>query len=182
MLELVIGGSGSGKSEYAESEAQRLFSESSFNGSLIYLATMENNGDEAAERIGRHRDRRKTKGFETVEMSSGVGALSEKRRDGQGKPTVLLEALSNLLANEIFSYGPSDGKNASERILKDINKLNAFCGNLVIVSDDVFRDGCSYSSETEEYMRSLAFLHRSIALSADRVIEVTAGNAVLWKG
>ncbi len=182
MLELFIGGSGSGKSEYAESEALRLFKENFSKGSLIYLATMENSGDGAAQRIRRHRERRKSKGFETVEMSRGIGALTERRFNEHGKPTVLLEALSNLLANELFSAGLSYDPSVSERILDDIGKLEAYCGNLIIVSDDVFRDGCTYGDETEEYMRTLGFLHRSIALSADRVIEVTAGSAVPWKG
>ncbi len=58
------------------------------------------------------------------------------------------------------------------------------------MSDDVFRDGGlinhdrrvpGYDELTEKYMESLGRIHREIAAFADKVIEVAAGNAVIWK-
>ena len=57
MLTLVIGGSASGKSEYAEQHVMSL------NGARIYIATMEPFGKEAEDRISKHRQMRKNKGF-----------------------------------------------------------------------------------------------------------------------
>ena len=66
MLTLVIGGSASGKSEYAEQHVMSL------NGARIYIATMEPFGKEAADRISKHRQMRKNKGFETIECYTGL--------------------------------------------------------------------------------------------------------------
>ncbi len=204
MLELIIGGSGSGKSVIAENRAVGLYrslcpqSSGMIPGKngLIYLATMVNSGEEADSRIRRHRERRKGKGFITLERSSGIGelpGLMEERGDfPPGKEcTVLLEALSDLLANEMF--GCPDTADAAEgsfsfdpeaplRVLNDIEKIAGCFGNLVIVSDDVFRDGIDYKDEASMYLKGLSSLHRGIAALADRVIEVAAGCEIVWKG
>ena len=193
MTELIIGGSGSGKSEYAENEAVKISGEH-----LIYLATMENHGAEAERRIKKHRKNRDGKGFFTVELPLNVGTLSDRMLNGEiraeaGKSTVLLEALSSLLANEMFSaearsdsdQGKKDRnaltKYVCNKILYDIRALSSGVKDLIIVSDDVFRDGRAYGGFTEEYMRALGFLHSEIAAFSDRVIEMVSGNAVIWK-
>ena len=56
-LVLVIGGSGSGKSAYAEK-----FLLAQAGGRAVYLAAMENTGDEAQQRIARHRAMRAAHG------------------------------------------------------------------------------------------------------------------------
>ena len=204
MLELIIGGSGSGKSEIAENRAVGLYRSFCLQSSgmipgkngLIYLATMVNSGEEADSRIRRHRERRKGKGFITLERPSGIGALpdliAERGYLPPGKEcTVLLEALSDLLANEMFGCPGDDVSSdvffsfdptAYDGVLKDIEKLNSCFGNLVIVSDDIFRDGIDYKDEASMYLKGLASLHRGIAALADRVIEVAAGCGIVWKG
>jgi len=204
MLELILGGSGSGKSEIAENRAIGLYSgfhrQNSGMGSgkngLIYLATMVNSGEEADARIRRHRERRKGKGFITLERPSGIGALPDLTTERGDFPpgkecTVLLEALSDLLANEMFSSPDTDDTaegcflfdpEASVRVLNDIEKIAGCFGNLVIVSDDIFRDGIDYKDEASMYLKGLASLHRGIAALADRVTEVAAGCEIVWKG
>ncbi len=204
MLELILGGSGSGKSEIAENRAIGLYSgfhrQNSGMGSgkngLIYLATMVNSGEEADARIRRHRERRKGKGFITLERPSGIGVLADlitERGDfPPGKEcTVLLEALSDLLANEMFSSPDTDDATegcflfdpeAPLRVLRDIEKIVSSFANVVIVSDDVFRDGIRYKDETDRYMKGLASLHKAIAVMADSVVEAAAGRETVWKG
>ncbi|MBQ9549414.1 MAG: bifunctional adenosylcobinamide kinase/adenosylcobinamide-phosphate guanylyltransferase [Lachnospiraceae bacterium] len=203
MLELIIGGSGSGKSEIAEDRALELYRsfcarslrKSPEEKGLIYLATMVNSGEGADSRIRCHRDRRRGKGFFTVEIPFHIGELPELFKEkGAFLPerecTVLLEALSDLLANEMFGPGDkNDDKDqaalfdpdASFRIFKDIERLASCLGNLVIVSDDVFRDGIGYEDGVSRYLKGLASLHRGIAAGADRVVEVTAGYVTVWK-
>ena len=76
MLSLIIGGSASGKSEYAE----RLVC--SLPGKRIYVATMEPFGEEGRERIARHRKLREGKGFATVEVPRNLGAFADALRKG----------------------------------------------------------------------------------------------------
>ena len=81
MLRLIIGGSASGKSEYAE----RLVC--SLSGKRIYVATMEPFGEEGRERIARHRKLREGKGFVTAEVPRDLGAFAGALRKSrvQGK-------------------------------------------------------------------------------------------------
>lgn len=99
MLYLITGGSGSGKSEYAEKLAADLHHRKK-NGFLYYVATMYPAKDgESQRRIRRHRDMREGKGFETVECSSQLERIKAGSED-----VLLLECMSNLLANEMYLF------------------------------------------------------------------------------
>ena len=92
MLVVVTGGSGSGKSAFAEDrvlsfgEARR-----------IYIATMQAFDEESHRRIRRHRRMRAGKGFETIERYTELDELILPKNC-----VVLLECMSNLVANEMF--------------------------------------------------------------------------------
>lgn len=110
MVIVVIGGSGSGKSEFAENLAVKLN-----RGHLIYIATMQPFGEEGRKRIIRHQMLRQDKNFHTIECYMDLGMVSIAQ-----ETTVLLECMSNLVANEIFSV-----ENANEDILeKQENKID----------------------------------------------------------
>ena len=66
MLILVTGGSGSGKSAFAEQKAVSLAA----GGELVYLATMQVYGEEGKKKVERHRQLRRGKGCETIEPVS----------------------------------------------------------------------------------------------------------------
>ena len=70
MMTLVTGGSGSGKSEYAERLA------AAGGTPRIYVATMIPWDDEGRRRIEKHRAMRAGKGFETVECYTGLERLA----------------------------------------------------------------------------------------------------------
>ena len=93
MLAFVAGGAASGKSAWAEALAVAL------GGKKCYLATMEPFGKEAQERIQKHRALRREKGFQTVEIYT---SLADKA-DSFCCDTVLLECMTNWMANEMYS-------------------------------------------------------------------------------
>ena len=97
MLHVVTGGSGSGKSAYAETELLRLAKQN--NCKKYYIATMEPFGNETLKKIARHREMRKDKGFDTLERYVDLKGTAEMLTD---RPAVLLECMSNLTANEIY--------------------------------------------------------------------------------
>ena len=68
MIVLVTGGSGSGKSEYAEQLVMRFGDCRRF-----YVATMEVFGEEGREKVLRHKRLRRGKGFVTLERQRNVG-------------------------------------------------------------------------------------------------------------
>lgn len=93
MFTLIIGGSASGKSSYAE----RLTVSLPGDGPRIYLATMEAFGAEAHARIARHRQMRRGRGFETLECTRNLASAQVPPGSN-----VLLEDMGNLVANELF--------------------------------------------------------------------------------
>lgn len=183
MITLVTGGSGSGKSEYAEalvmcSGCPRRF----------YVATMEVYGGEGEEKVRRHRLLRRGKGFVTLERRRKVGdPLPEAEDNSAGGSAVLLECVSNLAANVMFgaenALGPPlDAEEIAACILKDIRLLAAQAHDTVIVTNQVGEDGCDYQKETMEYIRLIGVLNRKLAAFSDRVVEVVYGIPVIWKG
>ena len=170
MLTLVSGGSASGKSEYAESLIL-----ASNARPRVYVATMEVWDQESRDRVRRHRDMRKDKGFVTVEAPRNL----RQAVIPQGG-AALLECMSNLCANECF--GPDGFEGAYDRIWRGVCHLIETCEDVVIVTNELFSDGVAYPAETERYLSVLAELNRAIAEKADRVYEVCSGIPVLWKG
>lgn len=125
MIELVIGGSGSGKSAFAENEACKL----SENEKRFYIATMQVFDNEGEKKIQKHRKMREDKKFTTIEVPMDIdngfniikkscefikdksvkkkfGFFHKKKKkdveEERLKCTSLIECVSNLLANEMF--------------------------------------------------------------------------------
>ncbi len=165
MFTFIYGGSGSGKSAFAE----RRIMESGIDRRL-YIATMESGGPEAQKRISRHRKLREGKGFETVERFRALASLEIP--DGCA---ALLEDLTNLLANEYFG---AERENAAARVLNGLRRLNAKAALAVVVANDVFSSGERYDGETTAFLAELAALHRIIVREADEVWEVVCGIPV----
>ena len=166
MIWLVTGGSGCGKSTWAEKLVQSLP-----GGKRIYIATMQVYDRESEERIRRHRAQRAHLGFRTVECEKN---LAVARVDAES--IVLLEDLVNLTANEMFDGGHPD------RIVPDLRDLAARCGHLIMVTNDLFSDGETYSPSVREYLQRLADINRQAAMLADHVIELIYSIPVALKG
>ncbi len=167
MLILIIGGAGSGKSAFAEALVRKL------PGKRIYLATMLCRDEESFARILRHRLQRAGGDFETVECGTGI-----ERALIPDEANVLLEDLSNLLANEIYS--PEGG--GPEAVLRGLAVLSRRVRHLTVVTNEVFSGGSDYGEESLQYMRRLAELNRSLAAGADLVVEVICGLPNILKG
>ena len=79
-----------------------------------------------------------------------------------------------------------DGTNASPneaaaKVTGDIDALNKKCGELVVVSDDVFEDGLNYDPAVKSYAEALGKISRALAKAADETFEVMAGIPVRIK-
>lgn len=171
MTVYIIGGSGSGKSEFAEKIAVSL------NGERhVYIASMIPRGDEGKNKVIRHRTMRQNKGFITIEKY-----LDLKTADIDENDCVLVECMSNLLANEMFEDNGSR-EYAVENIKKGIKHISESAKNSVFVSNDVFRDGYQCDEETEKYIKNLAEVNNYIISKADAAFEVVCGIPIVIKG
>ena len=177
MMILVVGGSGSGKSSYAEKTAVSL---AQSGMKKYYLATMQVFDDEGRKKVDRHRKLRNGKGFFTIEQPVRISSALEKMEDGDR--AVLLECISNLTANEMFSEKKTMTEiQVTENVIRDIKMLKEQTNHLVVVSNNIFEDGITYDETTTKYIRAMGKINQKLAALADRVVEVVAGIPVTLK-
>lgn len=179
MLVMITGGSGSGKSAYAERVLSALAEREEKSCRSYYLATMMVYGEEGRRKVERHRKLREGKGFVTVEQPLDIADCPLEA----GENAALLECMSNLAANEMFrEETPKMSGEVAEKIIAEIDVLREQLSYLVIVTNNVFEDGISYEEETMNYIRALGEINRKLAERADVVTEVVAGIPVAVKG
>ena len=150
MLTLVTGGSGSGKSAFAEDRVL-----SFGDAQRIYIATMHPFDEESHKRIERHQKMRAGKGFETVECYTGL-----KNVKLPAGCVVLLECMSNLVANEMFEEQGA---------------------HVVIVTNEIFSDAVVFDGDMDSYLEYLGKINQTAAQRADEVVEVVYGIPVFHK-
>ena len=170
MFHVVTGGSGSGKSAFAEQcilDCQ--------GNKRIYIATMYPFDEESHRRIARHRAMRAEKKFTTIERYTDLEHLTIP----QGAD-VLLECMSNLTANELYDEAGNMNKpeKVKRQILEGIRHVIEKTDLLVIVTNEVQGDQMEYSEETKIYQRVLGEVNQSLAGLAEKVTEVVYGIPV----
>lgn len=208
MITLITGGSGSGKSSYAEKYICHASNEKGCK-EKYYIATMQVFDDEGQRKIDRHRRLRAGKGFITIEQPRDVKDAVSKLQSESSLKTgrlALLECMSNLVANEMFQpVDASDTNEAgvkkealdepenmrdydntiislvSKKVLKDVSILSENVAELVIVTNDVFEDGVCYDESTMNYIKAMGTVNRGLAAMAESVVEVVAGIPVAVK-
>ncbi len=149
-LVLISGPNGSGKSQLAESIAGRL------SGDRYYIATMRPVNEDNLMRIEKHRKQRSGLGFLTLECPYSLVDASVSPGS-----VVLLEDVSNLLANAMFEKG---GTVLS--VMEDINGLLERCGILIAVTISGL-DNEGYDGETAGYINGLNEINGRLLELAD---------------
>lgn len=199
---LVNGGSASGKSEFAEQLATEL---DAGNRKLIYLATMNPlAGGDSMQRIERHLELRRGKGFQTLESSEDTSAMFladleiQLKNSASSEHTVLLEDLGNMVARIVFSpkidlvttgsSGTSFRKDTDSfnnenffysQVSSAIERISSYAKNLVIVTNEIFLENLETSDEyIKIYLKTLADANSFFSKIADKVFQVVAGIPV----
>lgn len=192
---LISGGAKNGKSMYAQRLAKAMAEEA--GRPLYYIATMIPCDEEDRARIRRHREERAGWGFATLERGRDlcgllVGGESPVQTEtaeppaGQNPPVdpkgaFLLDSVTALLGNEMFSPDGEIDRNAPARVADDCARFAKATGSTVFVSDYIYGDGDEYDELTEAYRKGLAMIDRRLAEVCDRVVEISAGSAEEWK-
>lgn len=164
-LQLILGPNGSGKSLFAEDLAVES------GAPLLYIATMVPQSEENHRRIQKHRLQRQGKGFQTAEIPWSLDTAPVT-----ADTVVLLEDVSNLLANGMFQQGKTDAD-----ALAQILALAGRCRRLIAVSISGLSDE-GYDGETAEYIHALTRLNHALTQEARQVTEMQNGTPVTRKG
>ena len=165
ILVLISGSNNSGKSIYAEQLIAKTV------GKRYYIATMRPCTEDNYRRIEKHRAQRQGLGFDTLECPYQVGNVSISSHG-----VVLLEDVSNLLANAMFEKGGS-----SDSVFRDICALADRCWILVAVTITGLKDD-GYDEETVAYINGLNIINQKLFDKASVAISMQEGTPVYQKG
>ena len=116
------------------------------------------------------------KGFETIERYTELDELLIPK-----DCVVLLECMSNLVANEMFREGGFRPE-VAEKITEGVKNLLSQAKHVVIVTNEIFSDGILYEEESEQYKKELGQINQKLAEMAEEVVEVVYGIPVWHKG
>ena len=164
-LIIVSGENDSGKSLFAENIVAKC------SGRRYYIATMIPKTEENREKIKKHQKQRENLNFTTLEVPYN---LVECKIDKDA--AVLIEDVSNLLANNIF-----EKDRGADEVFCDILNLAQKCSLMVAVTISGF-DSLGYDGETAMYIDSLNRINEKLKSEACVCVTMTDGKPVYEKG
>ena len=175
MTYFISGGAKNGKSTLAQNIAVAL------DGKRYYVATMISTGEEDNERIRQHIEDRDGMGFETVECFHNImDCLNTVDKDG----VFLVDSVTALIQNSLFPMEKNYEMDleAANRCAGELVEFAHTVRHAVFVSDYIYSDAEAFSESTEMYRKCLASIDRRLAQICDTVIEVSAGQSIVYKG
>lgn len=164
-LLLISGGNGSGKSRYAEELIVKT------TGPRYYIATMVPQTEDNHHRIQKHIAQRAKLNFITLELPTQVGTAPVTKDS-----VVLLEDVSNLLGNTLFSE-----HSTRSAVWQNILALQERCKLLVAVTISGL-SGKDYAGETAAYIDNLNILNQRLFDLADAAVTMKNNSPVWEKG
>lgn len=173
MITLIVGGSKSGKSKYAEDVVCKYAIDNHLK--KYYIATMIPFDEEDNKRIANHRLNRSGKNFITLERPNHIELINNN--DG----IYLIDSLTAYLLNKML-----DESNINKTINELLNELtrefDIFLNNhdnVVMVGDYIFSNiesiNNTFTDFTNKYLELLGLFLQHLAKKSDNVIEVKMG-------
>ena len=184
-ITMVVGGSRSGKSAFAEKIACRLEQEQA--GSVTYVATGTIWDHEFAKRVEKHKNRRPINWGLIEEPCNLHDAIA----DGKTQGIFLVDGIGTWVANLMYSISPKDEhqlqKNQNftwdrkhegkftEYLKLFIDACNNFEGIIIIVADEVGMDVVPYYKEARIFRDLNGMANQQLANHAEEVYLVVCG-------
>ncbi len=180
-LTLVVGGTRSGKSTYAEQIA------ASFGKKILYIATAEVwSGSGSLEyRVRKHRERRSADWI-TYECPRDVATHLRESELLNEVDGVILECLTLLTSNVLYAQSnPTEFEPFLQALLKEISELQTLIAQSpvpwVIVSSETNMGITPIDPESRHYCDALGIANQILAKSADRVYLMSCGIPLTLK-
>ena len=168
MLTLIEGYEKCGKSEYAEDLLWGRY------GRNYYIAAMRVMDEEGRKRVEAHREKRKGKGFITIEEETDLQRALRCMKAPE-ECGVLLECAANLLANYIFELQMSC-EMAVDRAFEEIVFLEKRVKELCVVCS-LYPEKEEYDRATRDYIKAIEDLRHRLEEMAETVISFDGGFA-----
>lgn len=167
----VLGGARSGKSAYAMQRAQE------WDGQLVYLATAEGKDEEMRKRIARHRARRRSRRWETVEEPLEVVWRLKELDEGIG--AVVLDCVTLWVSNALLKNQKDELEN---QIAELVEEIPLFPFHFLAVSNEVGLGVVPENPLAREYRDLLGTVNQRLAKACQEVIFMAAGLPLKVKG
>lgn len=168
MIELIIGGTRSGKSGYAVTKAQ------AYKGQYNLIATAQAKDHEMKSRIEHHQQ---TRGSNWHVIEEPL-ALSTVIKPFSADDIVLVDCLTLWLTNWLCSDTPELWKTEKEAFIQALQQSSA---NWLLVSNEVGMGVTPMGDLSRQFIDECGWLHQNIAQVADRVTLVMFGLAQTLK-
>jgi len=174
---LVLGGTKTGKTTFAENRARSISEEQ--NRPVHYIATAKAIDEEMVDRIRKHREKRPVQWItieEPTHISSVLSSLKGERT------VIILDCLTLLMTNLIFGKGENCSRKDAEqvvfseieRIIIESSKLES---ELIIISNQVENGLVSEYKWARMFQDITGMTHQKLAAAADHVYMMNAGLA-----
>lgn len=165
MIELVIGGAKSGKSDYAQQQAEC----SSHDKTLLYLATATAEDNEMQRRINAHKKRRGSR-WHLIEEPLDLAATLQQHN--QKDKVVLLDCLTLWVTNGLLLSSEEKWQQLQEQFLQQLSQQES---DLLIVTNEVGLGVIPVDALSRRFVDCAGVLHQRVARVADKVTVITAG-------
>ncbi len=176
-LILVTGGCRSGKSDFALQLAE------SRGTPRVFLATCPEVDDEMAERIRRHREQRKDRGWQTIEEPVDPAAALSRCADGA---TVVLDCLTLWVSNLMYKAGLQerhmDEDEMRERAEQLADAVRVHRGAVIMVTGEVGQGVVPDNRQARLYRDLVGCCNRYMGGRADAAYLVSCGIPLRLKG
>jgi adenosylcobinamide kinase/adenosylcobinamide-phosphate guanylyltransferase len=176
-LILVTGGSRSGKSAFAQQLAEAI------PGPRIFLATCPRTDSEMEERIRRHREDRKGRGWQSIEVEID---LVSHLADIPPATTVLIDCLTLWINNLMYAARRENRELTEDGLAGHADRLagaaHTHDGTVILVTNEVGLGIVPDNPLARRYRDLVGRCNQVVAARADQVFLVTCGIAQQIKG
>ncbi|EKD37791.1 MAG: hypothetical protein ACD_75C00993G0002 [uncultured bacterium] len=176
-LILITGGARSGKSSFALTLAE------SISAKRLFVATCPSLDQEMSERVKRHRDERRGRGWATVERPTEIAALFAD--DVAGFEVVLIDCLT-LWVNNLLFTAPDGGESIDDFRIGELCEewllqAEKYEGTVICVTNEVGLGIVPDNPLARRYRDLIGTCNQIIGRKAEEVVLVSCGIPLYLK-